>query len=101
MNILDANTKHPLRFYYTSFPPPPPPPLAVLLSEQCLDLSHIFSHIIHNSHLKEEDKNICELSLSASHQALSHHTQFFSILMLPLEQHSQFILLFSMQAIPW
>ena len=58
MSILDANTK--LLFYYTLFSllSPRAPPLADLLSEQCLDLSRIFSHIIYNSHLKEEEKNL-------------------------------------------
>ena len=58
MNVWDANTKRPLKFYYTLFSLLFFffSPLAVLLSEQCLDLSHIFSHIIYNSHLKEEGK---------------------------------------------
>lgn len=49
-NTLDANTKRPLRFYYTLFAFLFF--LAVLLSEKCQDLSHI----TYNSHLKDGGK---------------------------------------------
>lgn len=79
MNVSDANTKRPEVWLYLGFIPCLPftffPPLEVVLSEQCLHLSQIFSHGICNPRLKEEGNNLPD-----SHQALSHPSELFSIL---------------------